>query len=93
MGILGIGIDGAVVLAALVEEVELHHGGMAVFIALAANEPVVCALGLAGYGDVIGRLCLEVTGVIPVAGDITDKLEGVVKLLIVLGQVGSHLQG
>ena len=46
MGILGIGVDGAVVLTALVEEVELDDTLMTILVALAADEPVVGSLGL-----------------------------------------------
>ena len=93
VSVLGIGVDGAVVLAALVEEVQADGGLMAVLVALASDEPVVGALGLAGYGDVVGGLCLEIDALIPVAGYVADKLEGIVVLLVVLGQVGGHLQG
>ena len=93
VGILGVGINGAVVLAALVEEVELDDGLVTILVALAANEPVVSALGFTGYGDVVGRFSLQIDALVPVTGNVADKLEGVVELLLVLGQVGSHLQG
>lgn len=69
----------------------LDDSRVAVLVALAANEPIVCALGLAGHGDIVGRLGLEVARVIPVAGHVADELEGVVELLVVLRQVGGHL--
>lgn len=93
VGILRIGINGAVVFAALVEEVELDNGQMTILIALATHEPVVGTLGLTGYGDVVGRLGLEVFGVVPVAGHVANELEGVVVFLVVLRQIGSHLEG
>ena len=65
---------------------------MTIFIALSSNKPVVTLLVLAGYCDVAGRLCLEITGVAPVAWYVADKLEGIVKLLVVLGQIGCHLK-
>ena len=74
MSILGIGIDGTVVLTTLVQEVELDIGLMTVLVALATNEPVVGALGLAGYGDVVGRLSLEINALVPVAGYVANEL-------------------
>ena len=62
-GILGIGIDRAIILLALVEEVEFHHRLVPVLVALATDEPVVGALGLAGHSDVFGGLCLQMPGV------------------------------
>ena len=93
VSVLGVSVDGAVVLTALVEEVELHHRVVAVLVALATNEPVVGALGLAGYGDVVGRFGLKVDGLVPVACHVANELEGIVELLVVLRQVGRHLQG
>ena len=93
MSILGIGIDGTVVLTTLVQEVELDIGLVTVLVALATNKPVVSALGLAGYGDVVGRLSLELDALVPVAGYVANELESIVELLVVLGQVSSHLQG
>ena len=92
MGILGIGIDSTVVLTSFVEEVELDGSFVAVLVALAADEPVVGALGLARYGDIVAGFCLQILGIVPVTGHIADELEGVVELLVVLRQVGSHLQ-
>ena len=92
MGILGVGIDGAGVFAALVQEVEFDDALVTVLVAFSTDEPVVGALGLARYGDVIGRLCLEVDALVPVAGYVADELEGIVVLLVVFGQVSSHLQ-
>ena len=59
---------------------------------LAAYEPVVGSLGLAGYGNVACRFGLKITAVVPVAGYILDELEGIVVLLVVLREVGSHLE-
>ena len=92
VGILGIGIDGTVVLTSFVEEVELDGSFVAVLVALAADEPVVGALGLARYGDIVAGFCLQILGIVPVTGHVADELEGVVELLVVLRQVGSHLQ-
>ena len=91
-GVLGIGIDRSLVLAALVEEVELHGALVSVLVALAGEEPVVAALCLACYGDVAGRFSLDILTVGPVDGNILDKLEGFVVLGIVLRQIGCHLQ-
>ena len=49
VGIGGIGIDGAFVLFVLIQEVELDGALVSVLVALAANEPVVGTLCLAGY--------------------------------------------
>ena len=73
MGILGIGIDGTVVLATLVEEVELDDALVSILVALATNEPVVGALGLAGYRNIVGRLGFEVAGVVPVASHVSSN--------------------
>ena len=58
----------------------------------ATDEPAAGALCLTSCGDVLHRLSLEVNGLIPVEGDILDELEGIEVLLIVLGEVSSHLQ-
>ena len=42
----------------------------------AANEPVILSLGLAGDGDILARLCLEITALVPVDSYILDELEG-----------------
>ena len=81
VGIGCIGIDGAVVLASLFEEVELDVGLVTVLVTLAANKPVLRALGLAGYGDVVGRLSFEIDALVPVASHVADKLEGIVETL------------
>ena len=60
MCILCVGIDGALVLAALVEEVEFQGSLMALLVALAAHKPVVGALGLTGYGDEVTRFGFEI---------------------------------
>ena len=93
MGIRSVSIDGAVVLTALFQEVELDGGLVTVLVALAANKPVLCAFGLAGYSDVVGRFCLKVDALVPVAGYVANELEGIVEALVMLRQVGSHLQG
>ena len=63
-GILGIGIDRAIILLALVEEVEFHHRLVPVLIALATDEPVVGALGLAGHRDIVAGLGFKIAGVV-----------------------------
>ena len=65
---------------------------MTVLVALSTDEPVVGALGLARYGDVVGRLCLEIDALVPVASYVANELEGIVVLFVVFGQVGCHLQ-
>ena len=65
---------------------------MTILVTLASNEPVIGTLGLTSHGDIVGRLCFEITAVVPIACHITDELEGIVELLIVLRQVGCHLQ-
>ena len=65
---------------------------MTVLVALAANEPVVGILGFPGHGDIVARLGFKIAGVVPVASHVADKLEGIVVFLVVLRQVGSHLQ-
>ena len=75
VGILGIGIDGTVVLTSFVEEAELDGSFVAVLVALAADEPVVGALGLAGYGDIVAGFCLQILGIVPVTGHIADELD------------------
>ena len=94
MSILGIGIDGGLILSAFIEEVQLNTALVPVLVTFASDEPVVCALGLAGHGDVVGGGGFQILGIVPVTGHIADELEGgsEVGALIVLGQVGSHLQ-
>ena len=92
VGILTILIDGAIVLTTLIEEVQTYYGGACFGIGLTANKPVVGAFGLAGYGNILGRLCLKILRVFPVASYVADKLEGIIVFLVVFGQVGSHLQ-
>ena len=65
---------------------------MTIFIALSSNKPVVTLLVLAGHGDVAGGLGLEIAGVAPIAWHVANELEGIIILLVVLGQVGSHLK-
>ena len=79
MGILGISIDGTVVLLTLVKEVKFDGALVAVLVALATNEPVVGLLGLTGYGDIVGRLSLQVDALVPVACNVADKLECIVE--------------
>ena len=61
VGILGICIDGGLILASLVEEVEGEGSEVTILIALSANKPVVALLVLASYCDVAGGLCLKIT--------------------------------
>ena len=93
VGIRSVGIDSTVVFASLFEEIELDGGLVTVLVTLAANEPVLRAFGLASYGDVVGRFSFQIDALVPVAGHVADKLESIVKTLVVFGQVGSHLQG
>ena len=65
---------------------------MGLLSANATNKPVVGALGSAGCSDVLHRFGLEVEGLIPVAGNVLDELEGIRMLHVVLGEVGCHLQ-
>src|SRR3712207_5388563 len=90
-GVFGIGIDGTVVLTTLVEEVEFDDRAMPIFVTLATNEPVVRTLRLTSHGDIAGRFGLQIAAIIPVYGHIAYKLEGIIVLLIVLGEVGCHL--
>ena len=89
--ILAVLIDGASILLALIQEVELYYGCTG-SICLATNKPVVGALSLAGYGDILSWLCLQVLGVVPVSSYVADELEGIVVLLIMLWKIGCHLQ-
>ena len=41
--------------------------------------------------DILGWLCLQILGVVPVASYVADKLEGIIILLIMLWKIGSHL--
>ena len=91
VGVLAVLVDGAVVLGASVEEVELH-GSLTGVVGLSAHEPVVRALRLARHGDILRRLSLQIFRVVPVASHVAYELEGVVVLLVVFGQVGCHLQ-
>ena len=91
MGILGIGIDGAIVLLSLIEEVELDDALMTVLITFTANKPVVGAFGFTSYRDIVGRLCFQLFRIIPVTGHILDELEGIHIFGIVLRKIGSHL--
>ena len=92
MGILGIGIDSAVVFHAFVEEVEADGTLMTILVTLSTDEPIGGSLCLACYSDVVGRLCLQIFGIVPVYCHVADELEGIVKLLIIFRQVSSHLQ-
>ena len=76
VGTLGILIDGTVVFATLVKEVEAHYSRAGLFARLATYKPVVGTLSLASHGDVLGRLGLKILGVVPVASHIADELEG-----------------
>ena len=56
------------------------------------NKPLVFALSLAGNGNILTRLSLKITTLIPVDSYILDKLEGICILLIVLWDISCHLQ-
>ena len=91
VSILAILIDSASILLALIQEVEFYYG-CAGSISLTAYKPVIGTLSLAGYGDILSWLSLQLLGVVPVASYIADELEGIVVLLIMLWKIGSHLQ-
>ena len=91
MGIFCISVDGTVIFKSFVEEIEFDDALASVLITLATDKPIIGTFRLPGDSDIVSRLCLQVFLVVPVAGDITDELEGIVEAFIVLGQVGSHL--
>ena len=93
VGIGRIGIDGGLVGAALVKETEGHLDGALLLVGDATHKPLSALLGLAGYHEVVAGLGQEVLGALPVDGYVLDELEGIHALLIVLGEVGRHLQG
>ena len=92
MCLTSIGIDDALILASLVEEVELDINLVPLLVALAANEPVIGTLSLASHSDVLARLGIDIPAVVPVESHVADELEGIHILFIVLRQVGCHLQ-
>ena len=49
--------------------------------------------GLAGGDDVVAGFGVEVDAGVPVDGDVFDELEGVEVGLVMLGEVGGHLEG
>src|SRR5574344_2763207 len=75
IGIRRIGIYGAVVAFALVEEIEFDVRHMTVFIAGIADEPVVGVFCLTCHGDIITGFCLQIDAAAPVDSYILDKLE------------------
>ena len=83
VGILRVSIDGAVVFATFIKEIETDGSLMTVLITFAAYEPVVSALGLTGNGDIVARLSLQILRIVPVASNIANKLESIVILFIV----------
>ena len=58
-----------------------------------AKEPVASAFRLACYCDILSRFSLEIAAFVPVESHVFYELESVAITLVVLGQVGSHLQG
>ena len=56
------------------------------------HKPIIGAFGLTGSRDVLAGLGFEVAAVVPVDGNVADKLKGVHVFLIVFYHVGSHLQ-
>ena len=60
VSVLGIGIYRSVILAALVEDIELNDGLMSVFVTLTSDKPVVCSFSLACNGDIVARFGLEI---------------------------------
>ena len=54
--------------------------------------PFVCPLCLAGSNNVFARLGLKIEALVPIAGNILDKLEGIHLFLVVLNDVGCHLE-
>ena len=93
VGIGSVGIDGGLVGAACLEEVEGHVDVALVLVGDATHEPLSALFGLAGYHEIVARLGKEVLGALPVDSYVLDELEGIHELLIVLGEVGSHLKG
>ena len=65
---------------------------MAFGIALSAHKPIVCSFSLAGYCDILGRLGFQIARVVPVASYVANELESIVILLVILRQIGCHLQ-
>lgn len=59
VSILAVLIDSANILLALIQEVEFYYA-CAGSICLATNKPVIGTLSLAGYGDILGWLSLQI---------------------------------
>ena len=57
-----------------------------------AHKPAARILGLAGYGNVSSRFGLQIAALRPVERHLLDETEGIREALVVLGQVGGHLQ-
>ena len=94
VSVLGIGVDGAVVVVVGFEEVELYDARVSVFVAFSADIPAVHVwIGrLSCHGDVACGLGFEIDALFPVARHAADELEGVGIFLVVFGQVGCHLE-
>ncbi len=58
-----------------------------------AHEPAARILGLARHGDVLAGLSFEITALGPVEGHLLDEPESIGETLVVLREVGGHLQG
>ena len=92
MCILGIGIDCTFIFTSFIEEIKMHYALPAVLVALATDEPVVRTFGLTRHGDIVGRLCLKIFCIVPVACHVTYEAERIHVFGIVFRQVCGHLK-
>ena len=56
------------------------------------DKPVIRTLCLAGSGDILHWFSLQIDRLVPIYSHILDKLEGIHVLLVILREIGSHLQ-
>ena len=92
MRIFRVGIDGCGIFLSCGQEREVDHGGSRIIAVGGTNEPSVCIFLLAGDGDILIRLSLQIIHRIPLYRHINDKLESIAEPLVVLGQVSRHLK-
>ena len=93
MRIFRVGIDGCGIFLSCGQEREVDHCGSRIIAVGGTNEPSVFVFLLAGDGDLLIRLSLQIINRIPLYRHINDKLESIEEALVIFGQVSRHLQG
>ena len=93
VGIFAVGIKCSHVASIAIEEVEVYFQRALLLVGNSANKPILGTFLFASCQDVLTGLGSEVTALVPINSYVFDELEGIHIHLVVLGEVGRHLQG